>query len=286
MKTEVAAYKSLRRADAPLSSGTRKLDHALFTGSWIATDSESSGIAKVRMAGTDGGVEIQIYGADRAHGLDWGVVAADTVYGANLSSHTGMAFVARYQFGFATVELQGNVNLGLLVLASFNSFRDGSKRSDYFGREFFYQADDRAPDFRSVQAASLPGYTRAEEIDASVSSTRLDTAPLIGEWKNTNPKSEGITRVEVKAAGDQLTIRCHGAGDAKQHDWGEIPARAFAKDPSSEDAMAFSAFYDHGFMQMHVQANIKQGVLVIAYFTIFRDESARSNYFTREFYYL
>ncbi len=49
------------------------------------------------------------------------------------------AFSAVYDFGFEEVRLQANVKLGVLVVASFNRFRDESGRSNYFGREFFYR---------------------------------------------------------------------------------------------------------------------------------------------------
>jgi hypothetical protein len=291
MKT-TELYRSLRRLDnAPAISETHSvagggtLDHNLFTGMWVNTDPQSPGIQKVALAGSREGVRMHVYGAGAEGNVDWGVAEADTVYAANLASQAAMSFTGTYDFGFATAELQGNINLGLLVLASFNTFRAGGKQSNYFGREFFYQADDQVQHLPAVGVRALPRYTRLEELTAETESGSLETSMLTGDWRNTNTKSDGIARVLVREDGSGCTIQCYGAGDRAPYDWGEIPAQVFALEPSSGTAKAFSGLYDHGFMKVRVQANVKQGVLVIAYFTEFRDGSPRSNYFSREFYY-
>jgi hypothetical protein len=48
--------------------------------------------------------------------------------------------------------------------------------------------------------------------------------------------------------------------------------------------MAFEANYDLGFMDVQVQANFSLGLLVLACFNIFKDQSGRQNYFSREFF--
>jgi hypothetical protein len=65
---------------------------------------------------------------------------ADHLYANNISSGVAAGFTAGYRFDFCETHLQANWNQGLFVLASFTSFKDGSKRSNYFSREFFHQA--------------------------------------------------------------------------------------------------------------------------------------------------
>jgi hypothetical protein len=48
-------------------------------------------------------------------------------------------FLARYDFGFSELSLAANEAKDLLIIASFSTFRDGSARSSYFTREFFYR---------------------------------------------------------------------------------------------------------------------------------------------------
>jgi hypothetical protein len=53
-----------------------------------------------------------------------------------------MSFQAVYDFGFLESYLQANVKHGTLVIATCNRFRDGSGRSNYYTREFFYQGEE------------------------------------------------------------------------------------------------------------------------------------------------
>jgi hypothetical protein len=55
---------------------------------------------------------------------------------------TRLVFFAVYDFDFMRMFLAANMNKGLLIIASYNTFRDGSGRSNYFSREFFYRAED------------------------------------------------------------------------------------------------------------------------------------------------
>ena len=112
-------------------------------------------------------------------------------------------------------------------------------------------------------------------------SVALDPSALLGSWQNTNIASRGIPRIDV-TAGAPLTIHVFAAGD---HDWGTVSAPLFTDSIDSKEAMAFSAVYDLGYADVHLQANIKGGVLVVATFNRIKDDSGRSSYFMREFYY-
>ena len=114
----------------------------------------------------------------------------------------------------------------------------------------------------------------------------LDPGPLLGSWKNTQPEPRGMAEIVLARHDGGLAVRVFGAGPAGGRiDWGEIPGAVFAHDAGSRHAMAFSAAYDFGFLYVELQANVKQGVLVVASFNQFRDDSRRSSYFTRELFY-
>jgi hypothetical protein len=109
----------------------------------------------------------------------------------------------------------------------------------------------------------------------------LETAALEGSWRNTNDASRGIPRIDI-AKGEPMTIRAWGAGG---HDWGSVIAPIFTDALDSKEGMAFNALFDLGYADVHMQANIKGGVLVVATFNRFKDDSGRSSYFMREFYW-
>jgi hypothetical protein len=108
-------------------------------GVWLNTDSGTRGIVKVMTAVSGPELTVRAFGAGDPDLIDWGEVEADYIYALSLSSRVAAGFTARYRFDFAEIHLQANWNQGLLVLASFTSFKDGSDRSNYFSRDFFHR---------------------------------------------------------------------------------------------------------------------------------------------------
>ncbi|HEY6252881.1 MAG TPA: hypothetical protein VI685_23225 [Candidatus Angelobacter sp.] len=109
--------------------------------------------------------------------------------------------------------------------------------------------------------------------------------PLLGTWLNTNSATHGITKAVLAEKDGQVVLHIFADNDPELSDWGEAVASVFAAGASSTEAMAFSAFYDFGFMETQLQGHVRQGVLIIAKFDRFKDNSARSNYFSKEFFY-
>jgi hypothetical protein len=116
---------------------------------------------------------------------------------------------------------------------------------------------------------------------ASEPHVTLDLSALTGTWKNTNTASVGVARFDIAAAGDGLLISAHAT-----ESWGTAAGHAYSADGfDARHALAFNATFDLGFASVRLQANIKAGVLVVAFLKRFNDDSGRSNVFTREFYY-
>jgi len=109
--------------------------------------------------------------------------------------------------------------------------------------------------------------------------------PLLGTWLNTNSTTQGITEAVLAAENGRTTLQIFSAGASDVREWGKTSADLFATDAASTEAMAFSAFYDFGFMETRLQGHVRQGVLIIAKFERFKDNSGRSNYFSKEFFY-
>jgi hypothetical protein len=124
-------------------SNTTQKGHDLrldnLPGTWLNTDGGTRGIVKVVTAVKGSELTVRAFGAGDRDLIDWGEVEADYIYAISLSSHVAAGFTARYHFDFADIHLQANWNQGLLVLASFTSFKDGSDRSNYFSRDFFHR---------------------------------------------------------------------------------------------------------------------------------------------------
>lgn len=275
MSIAIQAQKYMRlqdRASAPSEAG--QLNVSLLSKTWRHTDPQLPSVREVRIQGTAEALSIECFGAGALVPSSSPMALASTVFAANPGSRDGMAFFAEFDFGSMVSRFQGNVNLGLLVLAGFHDFKDGSARSNYFSREFFYAAVSPQAE-TPVWDVSVP----------TAGNSRLDTSSLLGFWRNTNSPSLGIAAIEICDRDEDLGIRAYGVNESGTVDWGETRGLAYAKDYSSPEAMAFSAAFGSEGIRCHLQANVKQGVLVVAYFTEFQDGSSRSNYFSREFYY-
>lgn len=134
------------RAEDQLPAGAAApggaLDPDLLAGRWYATDHQATGVVRLELRPADAMLFVRAFGAgagtDTAGPNDWGEIEA-TAYGAAVTSTTAMAFSAVYDFGFMVTVLAAYAKQGILVLDTFNTFTDGSGRSNYFSREFFHR---------------------------------------------------------------------------------------------------------------------------------------------------
>lgn len=129
----------------------------------------------------------------------------------------------------------------------------------------------------------------ADHVDAEADAkgpSAVDPTPFVGSWTNTNDSARHkIARVVMSVKDGVLIVHAYGDCTPELCDWGEVEASVFADSIASHVAMSFSAVYDFGFMETYLQSNIKHGTLVIASCNRFKDDSGRSNYYTREFFY-
>jgi hypothetical protein len=137
------SVKCVKAEDRVEMSDIARNGHALrlegLPGVWLNTDSGTRGIAKVVTAVNGSELTVRAFAAGNPDLIDWGEVEADYIYANSLSSREAAGFTAWYRLDFADIHLQANWNQGLLVLASFTSFKDGSNRSNYFSRDFFHR---------------------------------------------------------------------------------------------------------------------------------------------------
>jgi hypothetical protein len=118
------------------------IDRSAFIGDWINSNPDTTSIARLKVFESNGTLQIQVFGIGPDALIDWGAVSAD-VFASGPASRAGAGFACRYDFGFAEASLQGMIMKGLLVLAQFNVFKDESKRTGYFLREYFAKTHEQ-----------------------------------------------------------------------------------------------------------------------------------------------
>lgn len=114
----------------------------------------------------------------------------------------------------------------------------------------------------------------------------IDIAPFLGTWRNTNEKPFWISGLRVEPLDGSLVITVTGGANGSPESWG--PARAthlYGAALDSRTGGAWRASYDLGFCETDLEANLNQGLLVIAGFVRMKDASGRSDRAVREFFY-
>jgi hypothetical protein len=112
-----------------------------------------------------------------------------------------------------------------------------------------------------------------------------DLSVFLGDWRNTNANGR-ITRIVCSGSETGgMDVQTYGRSGGEMTDWGKVAAGVYSFTFDSREAGAFKAVFDTGTEEVHMQSNVKLGVLVVATFTKVTDRSGRSNYFDREFFH-
>jgi hypothetical protein len=114
-----------------------QLDVSALLGTWWNTDKATRGISKLVLSEAGPSLLVQAFGACQPEPCDWGTAKAVS-FSASVTSREAIAFTAHFDFGFMQTTLAVYMKGGILVLDSFNEFKDSSGRCDYFSREFFH----------------------------------------------------------------------------------------------------------------------------------------------------
>ena len=127
-------------APALLDPATGTTGAATLIGEWLNTDPDSRGIVAMVIEQHEGSLSVGLRGAGDAGLIEWPKARATPL--ANLEEEAGqraLALSAEFDLGFMKAEAYFRVNKGVLVIVLYVTFHDGSGRSNYVNREFFYR---------------------------------------------------------------------------------------------------------------------------------------------------
>jgi len=124
----------------------------------------------------------------------------------------------------------------------------------------------------------------SDRVESNGSSMAMDTQALPGVWINSNPNTTGIARMVMSDSDDGLSLQVFAVGPEGLIDWGSAVVRVFAGLPTSRAGAGFTCSFDFGFAETELQGMIMKGLLVLAQFHLFKDDSGRDSYFLREYY--
>jgi hypothetical protein len=114
----------------------------------------------------------------------------------------------------------------------------------------------------------------------------MDISGLPGIWVNSNPDTRGIARMVMSESNGNLSLQVHAIGPDGLIDWGTAEVSVFASSPSSRVGAGFTCLFDFGFAETRLQGSMAKGLLVLAQYHSFKDDSGRVDYFVREYFAL
>ena len=105
-----------------------------------------------------------------------------------------------------------------------------------------------------------------------------------GTWTNIDPKTRGLTRLEISLNGNKVSVHAYGSCHPRDCDWGEAMAIAYAPSVESiltETAHALTITYNRDYAdQIMIIRSVEGERLQVELFTHFKDGSGRSDYTT------
>jgi len=231
-----------------------RVDVSPLVGTWFGIKLDESRFAKFGITEQDGTLLIRPYESSDSELSDWGQVEA-TPHTAS-GSTTASGFQAHCRLGAVRVDFVVVENNGVLLAQSFTSFHDGSGRTNEFAKGYYRRA-------------------AAER----VATTGLSTGTLTGEWVNSNPVDNWVTRFTLSEDDGATTIRIWAASEPT--DWGDAKITVYRD--SHGEANLYTVYDLEPFEAVIGVISVKN-VVVLNQFRRLKDSDS-INPFRREFFF-
>ena len=130
-----------RANDLPAAAQSNKgvtISLEALTGTWTSTNKETRGIIKLILLDHQGSLIVRFFGAGVSSPIDWGTTEGQA-FALSVGTTDSVGFRALYDFGFLQTYVAAYLNKRILVVDTYNMFKDNSKRFNYFMRDHFYQ---------------------------------------------------------------------------------------------------------------------------------------------------
>jgi hypothetical protein len=115
------------------NASAAEVDMSPLLGSWTNSNPQTELIKRFTLGKKGRAFTIHAYGA--AAPFDWGETEV-VPYMDNIGE---LAFHAIYDLKTVHSLLAANTNKGLIIIAAFNRFKNGSERSNFLCREFYFR---------------------------------------------------------------------------------------------------------------------------------------------------
>jgi len=113
-------------------------DAGRWLGTWHNTLVETRHIQRLEILEKDSKYYIRVFGACDPEPCDWGT-AELSLFNSGVSTQHTEGFTALYDLGFCETQLSALEKQNVLVISTYTTFKDESRRHNYYLREFYYK---------------------------------------------------------------------------------------------------------------------------------------------------
>lgn len=107
-----------------------------LVGVWNNANPKTGQISRIQIISKTETLYIHCHGKLEHGEQDWGTAPCE-LFSDNVTSPIIEGFIASYNLDFIHIKIVGNIKYGVMVIQSYNTFKDDSKRNNYIAREFF-----------------------------------------------------------------------------------------------------------------------------------------------------
>lgn len=121
-----------------------RVDIERMAGRWLKTNEKQQWIGRVDVTVDGDDLVVRVFGGGEAPSpADWGTARSEILYASTMQNGDALAgaFLCHYELAGMSIELQANLNLGLLVVATYVTFQEPGPLANRFTREFFRIAE-------------------------------------------------------------------------------------------------------------------------------------------------
>jgi hypothetical protein len=106
-------------------------------------------------------------------------------------------------------------------------------------------------------------------------------ADFAGKWVNSDDRTGGLTRLEIRKQEKGWTIQAWGAAGGGEIDQGRVTLHLLGDTAGDTDMKYGIASWDHKFKDTYLTLRLEKDELIVEDFNVFKDDSGRSNYRSR-----
>lgn len=234
-----------------------------WVGRWENVNPWTGGVTAVEISLNRGNLKIEAWGACVPEDCEWGKTDLNLL-GTSVSDNTFEYAIGAWDPGFKdTIVTLAKTDNGF-VMDLYSVYKDDSGRAPMHQR---YRMTDQG----NLIETHMVGNEQLPDV-------------IVGGWVNEDQDTRDMSKFVIAQNNGNgtapLRVKAYGACTPTDCDWGQEPMHLVGSSISDETPYRAVARWDHGFSTAFIVTRLQGSELVYEKYTVFHDDSDRSNYYS------